>query len=499
MELTTVKEAMTSEQDATLRSIEEWLESPGAEDPSPGLSVGESLKRAAITEAGANLSGCLELDELLQPPDVGYALCRIWMEQCVGSPRQVLRGASLAHDSLKRYRWESDEFAEREALLCSLALICWRASRLLNLSREGQEWFSAYTRHFRSSPDWDAAYHEWSSLDRWQELRSADLRILGGETVFRMLIQLQEDAESDPHTVRLKAICMYRCLKHTTAFPADLHSYFQGEASRLIGSSFRVTGRYSEAHDWLDRAESHYRAGADPEPHLALVFFLRLTILYGQTQLEPILRAAPILDRRLARLGMEEYRVKSGILWASSLKISGQPKTALQVLEGFRRSMPSIGPRLMGWVLAEIGDCHAMCGDDEFGINELEKAAELMRRERQLTGLAQVNSMIGGICRGRGLLPEALQLFLTSVDDYERLGMAVSAAYIRILVAETYLAMESPRKAEEEVLAALPVLEGQGVVPDTLVALSLLREAIRRQKLEPQMLRNLHDRLRPDR
>jgi tetratricopeptide (TPR) repeat protein len=490
---------MTSETEATLQSIGEWLECSEAQSPRPGLPVNESLERAACLRAHSDAVSSFELDHLEDSPDVAYALSQLLMEQCAESPRQVLRDASLIHDSLERQRWELDEFSEKEVLLCSFALICWRASRLLNLGRKTQEWFSVHTRHFRSSLDWDAAYHEWRSLDRWQKLGSTDLAILGIERVLHMLLQLQEDTESDPTAVRLRAHAIYECLKGSTAFPSDIQSFFQGEIARLIGSSFRVTGRYSEAHDWLDRAESHYRAGVDSEPQLAVILFLRLTILYGQSQLEPVLKAAPILDRRFARLGMEEYRVKCGILWASSLKISGQIGAALQVLEGFRQASPPIPPRLMGWILAEIGDCYAIRGDDELGIEALERASDLMRREKQLTGLAQVNSMIGGICRGRGLLPEALQLFLTSVRDYEQLGMSVSAAYIRLLIAETYLAMQLPRNAEEEVLRALPVLEEQRVVPDTLVALSILREATRRQKLDPQMLRNLHERFRPSR
>jgi hypothetical protein len=75
--------------------------------------------------------------------------------------------------------------------------------------------------------------------------------------------------------------------------------------------------------------------------------------------------------------------------------------------------------------------------------------------------------------------------------------MASNAAYTRLLVAETYLAMHRPRDAEREVLEALPFLEREGVSADSVVALSIYREAVRRQKLDPQMLRELRERLRP--
>jgi tetratricopeptide (TPR) repeat protein len=193
---------------------------------------------------------------------------------------------------------------------------------------------------------------------------------------------------------------------------------------------------------------------------------------------------------------MEEYRVKCGILWASALKLAGQPEAALVVLERLRGST-SGSPQLLGWVLSEIGDNYGICGNHERGIEALEKAAYFLRKEKQLTGLSQVNSMIGTILRSRGRLPEALQLFTMSISDYERLGMTTSAAYIRLLVAETHLAMDHPGDAEREILKALPVLETEEIGPESLVAFSILREAVRRRKLEPKMLRELRERLRP--
>lgn len=497
MNLTIAKEATINSHDATFQLVEEWIETVGVDDLSLGPSVRDCLARAVEVRRKIDACASFELDGTSDAPDLAHALCRILMEECVESPRLVLRDAKAVHDVLEGRRWDSDELSEREGLLCSLSLICWRACRLLNLSREVQQWWSDYRRHFRSSVDWDVTQEEWGRLDRWHQLRPDELRALGAETVFRMLLQLQEDAESDPQAIGVKALAIHRCLADSAIFASDLLSFFQGEAARLVGASLRSAGRYSDASIWLDKAESHCRSGVNPDPQLARILFLRLIILYGLTQLEPVLRAVPILNRKFADLGMEEYRVKCVILWASCLKIAGQPEAALQILESFRRSTPAISPQLLGWVLSEIGDNHGICGNHERGIEALEKAAALMRSEKQLTGLAQVNSMIGSICRARGLLWEALRLFTTSASDYEHLGMVTIAAYTRVLIAETYLAMHMPRDAEDEVLKALPVLEEEGIVPDALVALSILREAVRRQKLDPQMLQELRERLRP--
>jgi hypothetical protein len=101
------------------------------------------------------------------------------------------------------------------------------------------------------------------------------------------------------------------------------------------------------------------------------------------------------------------------------------------------------------------------------------------------------------MCRSRGLLGEAVELFKASARDYEDLGMMANGAYARLLVAETYLAMQLPRDAEAEVLKAIPIFEEEGIVLDAVAALSILRESIRQQKLDPDLLRELRDRLRP--
>jgi hypothetical protein len=72
-------------------------------------------------------------------------------------------------------------------------------------------------------------------------------------------------------------------------------------------------------------------------------------------------------------------------------------------------------------------------------------------------------------------------------------------AYAGILLAETFIELGLTRKAEKLLLAAAPVFEEQGMVADAVATVSLLREAIRRRKLDPQTLRELRDRMQGDR
>jgi hypothetical protein len=119
-------------------------------------------------------------------------------------------------------------------------------------------------------------------------------------------------------------------------------------------------------------------------------------------------------------------------------------------------------------------------------LEELIEAANLLQEGKQMTGFANVKSMISCIYRSHGLIDQALQLLKSGCEEHARLGLATLVASDRILIAETYLAMGRPREAELEIRAAIPVLEEQGMVADAVVAVNLLREAIWRQRSASQ-------------
>jgi thioredoxin-like negative regulator of GroEL len=125
------------------------------------------------------------------------------------------------------------------------------------------------------------------------------------------------------------------------------------------------------------------------------------------------------------------------------------------------------------------------------------EAGSIFKKSRQLTGLANVNSIIASGYRAQGKLAEAIGTFRASKGIYAYLGMKTHEAYIEVLIAETYLAMGCHREAEREILKALPSIEEQGMITDAVAAVSILREAVRRRKLDPQVLREVTERLRP--
>jgi hypothetical protein len=77
--------------------------------------------------------------------------------------------------------------------------------------------------------------------------------------------------------------------------------------------------------------------------------------------------------------------------------------------------------------------------------------------------------------------------------------MAALEAYLRIVLAETLIAISRTREAEWQIAAALPIIEEQKMVPEGHAALGLLRESVRRRQTDGGALRELRERLQSTR
>lgn len=472
--------------------LSEWASAARGRELPLGVPVDEARQLSLDLQGRLQSTPGLPLNfsNPSEAADLLYALSQTMPERCATSPEEVLREASTVHEALTATAWAEDQLGEREGLLLSLAFNCWRAARLLGRSREAQFWEAEYRRVFQTSLHSEVADLAWSSEEYWNSLTAADLIDGGVEDLFQMLVYLQDILERAPRSVGRQANILYGLVEKASAsLPPDLRRFFLGASALLVGNTQRAVGSYRETVEWVTIAESNLRRDATPEPHLARALLLRLTTLYALSRYRSVSGVAPQLEQTFIELGMQEDRVKCRLVWAASLKIVGDLEGALDLLTPLADLRSTIGSRLYGWVLAEIGDLHGIMGDYGAALKELGEAALVLREEGQLTGLAHVNSMLGCMCRSKGLLPDAITLFRSSAEDYARLEMRSNEAYIRILIAETYLAMKLPNEAEKEVLTALPVLEEQDMVADAVAALNLLREAIRQRTINSKQQR----------
>ena len=100
--------------------------------------------------------------------------------------------------------------------------------------------------------------------------------------------------------------------------------------------------------------------------------------------------------------------------------------------------------------------------------------------------VAHLKSVVGESLRQQGNLAAAVSAYRDSVQDYLSLEMLTWAAYVRVVTAETLIALGRHREAEWELLAALPTIEEQKMEPEAFAAIALLKESVRMRRTDPK-------------
>src|SRR5262249_48547172 len=76
--------------------------------------------------------------------------------------------------------------------------------------------------------------------------------------------------------------------------------------------------------------------------------------------------------------------------------------------------------------------------------------------------------------------------------EFTELHMRADVAAVHLVVADLLLDNRQDKQAEWEIRQALPIIDEDKLLPEGFPALSRLRAALRRQKIDRQALRNLH-------
>jgi tetratricopeptide (TPR) repeat protein len=317
------------------------------------------------------------------------------------------------------------------------------------------------------------------------------------DVVLAILTELRNRLDSVPGPVAAEAMAAYSSLQETTSLGLfDERDYFLGEAALVTGSALRLLGRRDEAELWLDRSEAAFRHVVNPGPALANISYARLTLHYDSGRYERALELLPSLTQSFAKLGMERESLKCRFLEAMSLKNSSRTVEARAILEAI--SVETTLQRengMYGLVLLTLGDLSSQDGDTMGAMTQYQRALPLLQAGKQAFAVAHLKGLVGELLRSQGNLAGAVESFRGAIADYADLEMATWVAYLRIVLAETLIALARNREAEWEIRMALPTIEEQKMVPEGFAALALLRESIERRETDAAALREISNRI----
>jgi hypothetical protein len=335
-------------------------------------------------------------------------------------------------------------------------------------------------------------------LSEWLE-RAPELHLDDPETLLPLLEELRQRWESEPQEVLEISSVLYNYLEQrkadypVDAFLLDEREYFLGESARIAAAVARQLSLRADAKMWLDLAEGWFLQTENAAGNLAKVSYQRLAIRIEERDFDAILRLLPQLVATFNRLGMKEDALKSRLLGALVLKEQDELEKGAGALREIVHDAAEIrNDSLQAWAYVNLVQLYGYLGDSDNAIASAKEATPILRRVGNRIGLAKMQWGIGALLKAKSDFLPAIDAYRASQREFAELGMNADVASVQLVIADLLLDAGQDRQAEWEIRQALPIIDEYKLVPEGFAALSLLRESLRRQKIDRQALRNLH-------
>jgi len=327
----------------------------------------------------------------------------------------------------------------------------------------------------------------------------SDLHLDDPETLLPLLEALRQRWETEPQEVLEICSVLYSYLEQckagypVDAFLLDEREYFLGETARIAAAVSRQLALRTEAKMWLDLADGWFLQTENAAGNLAKVSYQRLAIRIEERDFDAILRLLPQLVATFDRLGMKEDGLKSRLLGALVLKEQDKLQEAAEALKEIVHDAADLrNDSLQAWAYVNLVQVFGYLGDSDNAVESARAASPILQRVGNRIGLAKIQWGIGALLKSKSDFLAAIDAYRTSQREFAELGMRADVAAVQLVIADLLLDAGQDRQAEWEIRQALPIIDEYKLVPEGFAALSLLRESLRRQKIDRTALRNLH-------
>jgi len=545
---------ITSEDPCFVRDAARWAATADLSSIDTGLSRQEARRRAAdlirtLRRGPISLSETpLSSDDI----DILYAACELLTERFAGrtaddpsevplydivakvpppgssfeqaaaladsvdtSPQStgLLDDARRLYEYVSAARWPKPDFGECADLLAASAFIAWRIARRSAAPPETDIWQKRLSVFRCDEPQSDKSgsantISKQSKTDPIFPLeiplaeragRQAELFLNDPETLLPLLECLRSKAETSPAEVLEETTFLYQYLEHLEppypidAFLLDEREYFLGETARIAGTVSRILARRDEARRWLDLSEGWFLLTENAAGNLSKVSYQRLAVRMEERDFEGVGTLAPQLIASFERLGMREDALKALFLQAAVLRETEQIPAAIDVyLRVVDDAKKSRNDALLAHAYTNLVQLYGFLGRASEAVEVTQKATPLLRDLGNHVAIAKLQWGLAYLQRSNGNLPEAIETFRLAQQEFNGLAMRADVAAVHLVIADLLLDAGQDRQAEWEIRQALPIIDEYKLVPEGFAALSLLRESLRRQKIDRQALRNLH-------
>jgi len=221
---------------------------------------------------------------------------------------------------------------------------------------------------------------------------------------------------------------------------------------------------------------------------------MRALVMYDRFEMKDALALVERLLPQFEQLGMETLSTKSWLLYGAVLKSLGRVGEATRA---FRRGLQSPVAKRLHWLQAtllhNLADCYILTDRPIRAVVLLRKAIGLLEEAGEAGAIETCHGhvLLGETLEAAGRVQKALEHYRAARDSFGELEMPTWSAYASLLIASALMQLRRETEAAREIVAALPLLEAGEAVLEGRVAVALLRESVRRGRVEPRALREL--------
>jgi len=474
--------------------LKAWVEATRGEEVSPGVAnvFSEVRARSILGDLAAARRPLLDsVDFVEELPEVLQALCALAENEGAGG----LGGVDSLYSLVSDASWP-DPFDEREDLLARLAFLRWDLSRKSERYAEAREWRKRCTRHVFAQ-DHIRDFLASSESDRSEELNR---RFLGdGPTVLAYWESLDSERNNQVRKVARQAASLSHWLEAfgiDAGLPEELVHFLTASSLCTAMATQNHTGCWNGWDDLMSQARRHAGLSQGTAELLALFDHLEAIRLCQTYQLQQAEALGESLIPRFEELRNFEQAARVRFLLGRLAKDQGQDQKALRLFEQVRLSATESGDlTLLCLANCQCAQLLNSLGQPNESLRLVAAARAIAARSGSPWSEADVLGTEAELRRDSGDFVGALAGYSAAMDRYEQLGMLGIAAYLRVILAETLLLANRPSDAVRHVVIALEMMDQRKIVVEGTAALTILREAVRRQQADPAALRQIRDEL----
>jgi tetratricopeptide (TPR) repeat protein len=328
-----------------------------------------------------------------------------------------------------------------------------------------------------------------------RESRARELALDSPDLLLAICDLLREQGESSPKTVREEARFLYNFLNKPERRIGlfDERHYFLGETALLAGAACRMLFRRSEAKRWFDRADSAFRHTINAVADWSRVSYQRLALKVEEREFDEVLELGPSLTANFRKLGMAEDALKTRFLEGVALINTDRLQEAAQVFRAIcEEARKAKSEKLLAIATNNLVQIHGLLGQSGDAFADAEETLLVFRRLDNRVGIAKLQWGIGTLFRTQGQIWAAIEAYRSALTEFSEIGMRSDVAALHLILGDLLIDAGQETAATIEILAALPIIEEERMVPEGMAALSLLRDSLRQRRINRQALRDLH-------